>query len=94
MSQTQIFTASSQKKEGGAPGGATTAPTNEQNEPARFSTNFPIGHFNAEEATQKIKKAVGVSTSPPCFRILHSGPRLPVPFHSALVDRKCKYGSQ
>jgi hypothetical protein len=26
-----------------------------------FDSNFPIGHFNAEEATQNIKKAVGVS---------------------------------
>jgi hypothetical protein len=26
----------------------------------KFDNDFPIGHFNAEEATQKIKKAVGV----------------------------------
>ena len=65
LSQTQIFTASSQKKEG-PPGGANntssaSAGVNDQNDAARFSSNFPIGHFNAEEATQKIKKAVGGS---------------------------------
>jgi hypothetical protein len=26
-----------------------------------FDSDFPIGHFNAEEAAQKIKNAVGVS---------------------------------
>ncbi len=40
LSQTQIFTASSQAK--------------------KEDTDFPIGHFNTEEAAQKIKKAIGV----------------------------------
>lgn len=26
-----------------------------------FSTDFPIGHFNAEEATQQIKNAVSLN---------------------------------
>lgn len=52
LSQTQIFTASAQKKD---------EPINPNDPNARFDSNFPIGHFNAEEATQKIKKAVGVS---------------------------------
>lgn len=47
LSKTQIFTASTQKKDIGE--------TIEQ-------SDFPIGHFNAEEATQNIKKAVGIGS--------------------------------
>lgn len=54
LSQTQIFTASAQKKEELNP--------NDPNARA-FDSNFPIGHFNAEEATQKIKKAVGIGSN-------------------------------
>ncbi|RMZ95062.1 hypothetical protein BpHYR1_031196, partial [Brachionus plicatilis] len=46
LSKTQIFTASAQKKEFGE---------------AVHQSDFPIGHFNAEEASQNIKKAVGIA---------------------------------
>lgn len=47
LTQTQIFTASAQKKD--------------ENIIGALNSDFPIGHFNAEEAAQKIKNAVGVS---------------------------------
>lgn len=46
LTQTQIFTASNQVKK------------EETNE----NSDFPIGHFNTEEAAQKIKSAIGIVT--------------------------------
>lgn len=53
LTKTQIFTSSAvaQKK-----------PTDVVEQQQQPSANFPIGHFNAEEATQNIKRAVGVSS--------------------------------
>ena len=62
LSQTQIFTASSQKKDATGASVGVASSANDQNDQSRFDSNFPIGHFNAEEATQKIKRAVGVSS--------------------------------
>ena len=47
LSKTQIFTASTQKKD--------ISESIQQ-------SDFPIGHFNAEEASQNIKKAVGIGS--------------------------------
>lgn len=70
LTQTQIFTSSSvaaqKKSDVGAPAATTAAQvastavtaTSGSDQP---TTNFPIGHFNAEEAAQNIKNAVGVS---------------------------------
>lgn len=47
LSHTQIFTASSQTK---------------KDETSTELNDFPIGHFNTEEAAQKIKNAIGIVT--------------------------------
>lgn len=55
LTQTQIFTASTQKKEN------LVEPAQQPHVEQQQQTNdFPIGHFNAEEASHNIKKAVGI----------------------------------
>jgi len=54
LTQTQIFTATNQRKESNE---------NKADLKQKFDNDFPIGHFNAEEATQKIKKAVGIGST-------------------------------
>lgn len=54
LTKTQIFTASSQSKQ---------VPEEADTNQDEFNSDFPIGHFNTEEAAQKIKNAIGVVTS-------------------------------
>lgn len=73
LTQTQIFTSSVQKRDqskdsNGVEQSANTftdknnnnANTNVSSNQVNNTNDFPIGHFNAEEAAQNIKKAVGV----------------------------------
>lgn len=57
LTKTQIFTASNQNKQ------ATEEAGNDSTKRDEFNSDFPIGHFNTEEAAQKIKNAIGIVTS-------------------------------
>jgi len=77
LTQTQIFTSSVQKRDQSKdsnevePSANTFTDKNNNNANANVPNNqanntndFPIGHFNAEEAAQNIKKAVGIGAKP------------------------------
>ena len=66
LTKTQIFTASNKSKQESAAAVSAAGTVSQAAPPlaaAAVASDFPIGHFNAEEAAQKIKRAVGVSLS-------------------------------